>query len=175
MSDEPTRRIVLLRHAKADPKERTEYPDHERPLTPRGRLDAPRSGRWLAASGPAPDHALVSTSARTRETWELTAAELPGPPSAAFEPRLYRAGAGEILALLGQLPDDTATVLVVGHNPGFRDLAGSLAGHGPHEVRELMEHAGFQTAGVAVLSFTGSWTDLGPGRARLDAYWSPRL
>ncbi|MFF1868457.1 SixA phosphatase family protein [Kitasatospora herbaricolor] len=177
MSEDPTRRIVLLRHAKADPKDRTVHPDHERPLTERGRLDAASTGRWLAGPGPdvGLDQVLVSTSVRTRETWELTAAELPEQPAAVFEPRLYRAGADDLLALLGRLPDDTATVLVVGHNPGFRDLAGSLAGRGPEEVRERLEHSGFRTAGVAVLSFPGSWADLGPGRARLDAYWSPRL
>ncbi|MDQ0312894.1 phosphohistidine phosphatase [Kitasatospora herbaricolor] len=177
MSEDPTRTIVLLRHAKADPKDRTVHPDHERPLTGRGRLDAARTGRWLAGPGPdlGLDQVLVSTSVRTRETWELTAAELPEQPPAVFEPGLYRAGAGELLTLLGRLPETTATVLVVGHNPGFRDLADSLAGRGPEELRERLEHSGFHTAGVAVLSFPGSWADLGPGRASLDAYWSPRL
>ncbi|MCX5208524.1 histidine phosphatase family protein [Kitasatospora sp. NBC_00240] len=175
MSEGSTRRIVLLRHAKADPKHLTEHPDHERPLTARGRSDAPRTGRWLARSGLALDQVLVSTSVRTRETWELTAAELTGPPPADFEPRLYRAGADELRALLEQLPADAATVLVVGHNPGIRDLAGSLAGHGPEEVRKRLDDSGFHTAGIAVLSFAGSWADLGAGPARLDAYWSPRL
>ncbi|MEU3214153.1 hypothetical protein ABZ631_24980 [Nocardiopsis alba] len=45
---EATRRLVLLRHAKA---EWSDNDDHERPLAERGRKEAPVAGQWLAGSG----------------------------------------------------------------------------------------------------------------------------
>lgn len=51
MSADTPRRIVLLRHAKA---EWSETSDHERPLAERGRKDAPVAGRWLAGAGITP-------------------------------------------------------------------------------------------------------------------------
>ena len=60
---------LLLRHAKSD------WPngvsDHERPLAPRGQRDAPRIGQEIARRGLSPDHAIISTSRRTRETFSF--------------------------------------------------------------------------------------------------------
>ncbi|OSC44040.1 phosphohistidine phosphatase, partial [Streptomyces sp. 4F] len=44
----PVRTIAVVRHAKA---EWSDSSDHERPLTDRGRLDAPAAGSRLAATG----------------------------------------------------------------------------------------------------------------------------
>ena len=77
MSADTPRRIVLLRHAKA---EWSRESDHERPLAERGRQDAPAAGRRLAHSGTAPDLALCSTATRTRETWKLAVPRIRAAP-----------------------------------------------------------------------------------------------
>ena len=62
--------LYLLRHAKSswsDPA----LPDHERPLSPRGRRDAKRIADHLLELGIEPALVLCSTAARTRETLEL--------------------------------------------------------------------------------------------------------
>ena len=60
------RRLVILRHAKAEPFAQT---DLARQLTARGRASAHDVGRHLQEAGFVPDVALVSTAVRTRETW----------------------------------------------------------------------------------------------------------
>ncbi|MGO4754098.1 histidine phosphatase family protein, partial [Streptomyces sp. 2MCAF27] len=115
MSVDVPRRIVLLRHAKAD---WPQVSDHERPLAERGRQDAPLAGHWLVEAGIAPELTLCSTAVRTRETWKLVVHELPQRPKTVYEERLYEASLGELLALLNETPDDVSELLVVGHNPG---------------------------------------------------------
>src|SRR3712207_6756390 len=63
---QPTgRRLLLMRHAKAEPYGPT---DRDRPLTPSGRRDAAAVGVWLSERSLAPDHALVSSAARSTAT-----------------------------------------------------------------------------------------------------------
>jgi phosphohistidine phosphatase len=169
MSDATPRRIVLLRHAKA---EWSSVPDMERPLAERGRKDAPAAGRWLAGTGILPDLALCSPSVRTRETWKLVAHELPQRPKTVYEERLYEATLGDLLALLNEVTDDIADLLVVGHNPGIQGLADALASEAEGDVLDRL-HRGFPTSAIAVVTFSGSWKSVEHGLGRLTAYWAP--
>ncbi|MFF4155327.1 SixA phosphatase family protein [Streptomyces sp. NPDC001678] len=170
MSSDPTRRIVILRHAKA---EWSDGDDHERPLADRGRKDAPAAGRWLAGSGVTPELALCSTSARTRETWKLAVSELPERPRTVYEDRMYEASLGELIALLNEVSDEVADLVLIGHNPGMHALADALAGEADGDLLARMNRSGFPTAAVAVLTFTGSWKSVEHGVGRLVAFWTP--
>jgi phosphohistidine phosphatase len=74
-----SRRLLLFRHAKSDSPQGGS--DHERPLGPRGRHDAPRMGEEMARRGLKPELALVSTATRTRETFALVKPFLPEVPA----------------------------------------------------------------------------------------------
>ncbi|MFF4818235.1 SixA phosphatase family protein [Kitasatospora sp. NPDC001309] len=170
---EQQHRIVLVRHAKSAWPDGVD--DHERPLAPRGLRAAPLAGRRLAGHGWTPDLALVSTAERALRTWQLMAAELPAPPEAVHDGRLYGLDTGEqLIALLAALPDPVATVLVLGHNPVLHEAADALAGEAddPAQAARLRER--FPTAAVAVLAFTGPWQRLRPGTARLVDHWTPK-
>jgi phosphohistidine phosphatase len=160
-----TRTLTLLRHAKSD---WPDVPDPDRPLAKRGRRDAPVIGRWLREHGYVPDAVVCSIARRTRQTWDLVSAELGGSPSVRFEPRAYAASALTLLYLVRELPPQVASALLIGHNPGIAELAGSLgaAGGEPRAIR-------FPTAAVAVLEFAGDWAALEPGRARLVDFTTP--
>ncbi|MGW3729375.1 SixA phosphatase family protein, partial [Streptomyces sp. NPDC000851] len=89
----PLRRLVVLRHAKSAWP--LDVADHERPLAPRGRRDAPAAGRALAEADCLPDLALCSTAARARQTWDPAAVHRPhgllrGRPVAGRRLRLRR-------------------------------------------------------------------------------------
>ncbi|WP_189129780.1 SixA phosphatase family protein [Wenjunlia tyrosinilytica] len=170
MSAETPRRIVLLRHAKAD---WPSVPDHERPLAERGRRDAPAAGRWLAGTGIEPDLALCSTSVRTRETWKLVVHELEHRPRTVYEERLYEASLGDLLALLAEQDDDVTDLVVVGHNPGMHALADALAGEADGDTVVRMRRQGFPTSAAAVITFTGSWKSVEHGAGRLTTFWAP--
>ncbi|MDV5144732.1 histidine phosphatase family protein [Streptomyces sp. SBC-4] len=170
MSVDTPRRIVLLRHAKADWSDES---DHERPLAERGRADAPVAGRRLAGTGIGFDLALCSTAVRTRETWKLAVHELPERPKTVYEDRLYEASLGELIALLNETSEDVDDLLVIGHNPGMHALADALAGEADGELLTRMNRSGFPTSAYAVLGFTGTWKSLEHGVARLVDFWTP--
>ncbi|MER7048734.1 SixA phosphatase family protein [Streptomyces jumonjinensis] len=165
------RRIVILRHAKADWAEDS---DHERPLAERGRKDAPVAGRRLARSGIAVDLAVCSTAVRTRETWKLAVHELPERPRTVYEDRLYEASLGEIIALLNETPDDVSNLLIIGHNPGMHALADALAGEAEGDLLPRMNRSAFPTSAFAVIEFNGSWKAVEHGVGRLTDYWTPQ-
>jgi len=153
-----------MRHGKAEPYADS---DRDRALTSRGRRDAAEAGRVLAAQGVVPDHALVSPSLRTRETWDEVVAALESPPEVTFLEDLYGAEPHEILEAVRMVPAEAEVVMVVGHNPGVQYLVATLGdGTGdPAQLREVM--AGFPTSAYAVFGVPGPWGDLQDGAARL--------
>jgi phosphohistidine phosphatase len=147
------RTVIVIRHAHAGEGGPNLQADHTRSLDGRGRREATAAGKWLAASGRTIDLVLVSDAVRTRQTWELIAAELTDPPAATFEARIYSGGLDDLLDLLTEDRARVPVVAVVGHNPAVSELAWFLAGHdGP----------GLGTAAIAVIE-TGTDGGLSPG------------
>lgn len=171
MSVDTPRRIVLLRHAKADWPQTS---DHERPLAERGRTDAPVAGRRLADTGIGFDLALCSTAVRTRETWKLAVHELPERPKTVYEERLYEASLGELLAVVNETPETVDNLLLIGHNPGMHALADALSGASEGDALARMNRTGFPTSAFAVVGFNGSWKSVEHGMAgTLVEFWTP--
>lgn len=168
----PLRRLVVLRHAKSAWPEGVE--DHRRPLAPRGLRDAPAAGRALAEAGGLPDLALCSTAVRARRTWELASAQWGTPPPVRYDRRLYAAGVPDLLEVVGEVPREVETLLLVGHNPGLEDLVLELAGSGLDDTLEQVR-VKFPTSAIAVLAWRGTgWPALAPGTALLTSFTVPR-
>ncbi|MEU2428843.1 MULTISPECIES: histidine phosphatase family protein [unclassified Streptomyces] len=159
-------RLVLLRHAKSA---WPDVADHDRPLAPRGRRDAPAAGRLLREHGYVPDLVVCSTARRARETWELAAAELGTRVPVRYDERVYGADPAELAGVLRELPVEVGTALLVGHNPGIEDLAGGLTGEDDGDALARMTEK-FPTSALAVLSLPGGWAGFRPGTARLTAF-----
>ncbi|MEU3778260.1 histidine phosphatase family protein [Streptomyces sp. NPDC032472] len=170
MSESSERRIVLVRHGKAVPKDAADDPDRD--LTARGRRDAGAAGRWLEESGHRVDLAQSSTAVRARRTWQLMIPHLSDPPPAYYAERLYHADGDELLAALQEHAPDLSGVLLVGHNPAVHELATALCGSGPKQLRNRLEEA-FPTCGVVVLTVTCPWRELAKGAAHLADFWAP--
>ena len=164
--------IHLLRHAKSSWDE-PELSDHERPLNERGRRAVALLRENCSESGVAPDLVLCSSAVRAIETLEGVRDGLPADTRVEIEAGLYGASGGELLAGLGRLPEETGSVMLVGHNPGIEDLASELAGGGDPGLRAALE-AKYPTGGLATLAFEGTWQALGPGDATLEAFAVPR-
>jgi phosphohistidine phosphatase len=166
-------RLLLLRHSKADrgrPGER----DHERRLAERGREDAPKIGAYMAKHRCVPDYVVVSTSARTRETWSLAAAAMPGKPKVEFDERIYESTPEDLLAVLRETANSIKTLLMVGHNPGIHELAVQLVASGDLDSRQRMLE-GFPTSGLAVIEFAlDRWDRVHPHSGRLEHFITPR-
>jgi phosphohistidine phosphatase len=166
----PQRRLIVMRHGKAG--DLPGGPDIERALRPRGRRDATAAGRWLAGRGVLPDLVLCSKARRARQTWQHVAAELGGAPRVVNDPRLYSAGADELLGIVGETAPEVTNLMYVGHNPAAAELADVLTG----------EAVDFPTSAIAVIGLAVPWSELEDaaaaartaGAGALIAAWKPR-
>ena len=107
-----TRRLVLLRHATAEPGDGAA--DEIRSLTLAGRRQAGRVGAALRATDLVPELALVSPAVRTRQTWELLRGAF-GDAETEVEltDALYTAGVDDVVTVLRGVDERVRTVLVV--------------------------------------------------------------
>lgn len=159
--------IVLMRHAKA---KKAGVTDFERELAERGRADARAAGVWLAAQGISPDHAFVSASSRTRETWAAVAEAASWRLAATDDRGLYGAEPDTALDLMRTTPDAARTLMVIGHNPTVAYLAQLLDdGEGDGDAGNRMA-MGYPTSAMAVLAYDGDWAEIGPHSARLVGF-----
>ncbi len=162
---------MLLRHAKSNWP--TGVADRDRPLAARGREAAPVIGRYLADELLLPDLVLISPARRTVETWELVLPMLPEKPATQYEPRIYEAKTHRLLDVVQEIEGDVRTVLMIGHNPGFEELAALLTGHGDRYASARMSRK-YPTAGLAVLDFAvDDWRDVAERGGRLDRFVTP--
>ena len=168
-----TRTLFLLRHAKSSWDDPT-LEDFDRPLAKRGQEAAPLMGREMARRSWLPDLALVSAALRTRQTWDLVAPEFSREIAVTFDETIYEAPVERILAAIQKVSADVATLVVVGHNPGFENLAEMLAA--PESDREALAamRQKFPTAALARFSCIDEWAQLGPGGGVLTDFLTPR-
>ncbi|MGO8914696.1 MAG: SixA phosphatase family protein [Stellaceae bacterium] len=163
--------LYLLRHAKAVPPEEGGS-DRDRPLEQRGRRAAQAVARWIGEQRLAPGLVLCSPALRTRQTLDIVASAFPLPPQILIEDGLYLAAAPQLFARLRRMPADTASVLLVGHNPGFHELAITLSdvAVGPLIARL----AGFPAGALASFQVEIPWAHLDRRQARLTAVATPK-
>ena len=167
------RRLLLLRHAKAE-RLQPGGRDQDRVLAQRGRADAKTLGAYLARHAFIPDRAVVSTAARTRETWTLLAAAMGKMPPVSFVERLYDASPDTILRAIKATGADTGTLMVIGHNPGLQVLAATLVASGDIEARERLGRE-FPTSALVVIGFAvESWNGVHPRGGRLEHFVTPK-
>jgi len=167
------RRLILMRHAKAAKLGPTGS-DRDRPLEDRGRSDARLIGDYLKREALLPDLALVSSSARTRETWDCLSEDWPE-IAVEYHDELYAAEPGELLAAVrAAAMQKPRRLLVVGHNPGLHEFALALTASAPAKAgAALADH--LPTAGVAVIDFSiKDWTDVSFRHGRLETFVTPR-
>ena len=161
-------RLILIRHAKSawdDPLAN----DHARVLNDRGRRSATAIGQWLATKGYLPGECLCSDASRTRETWDLIAAELPAPAPVQHMPELYHAGSQRLLSTLRNASADT--VALVAHNPGIGDFASGLLQRRSSHPR----YADYPTGATAVIDFDlQGWEVIAPRSGSLTDFVVPR-
>jgi len=164
-------RLFVLRHAKSS-WNNSFLADHDRPLAPRGERAAAALADHLATIDPPPALVLCSTARRAQDTLEPVRAKLPETTTVLIEDELYGASAPDIVDRLREIPEDTTSVLVVGHNPGLEDLVSGLGRDGDPELIARVQ-AKFPTGAFATLTFPGPWKSLGSAPATLEAFVVP--
>ena len=164
------KQLLLLRHAKSD-WDSNARGDFERPLSARGRRDAPKMGRWLGSTIGLPERIIVSPAVRTVETVELVCAALSAgaregaaagieSDQVIYDRRLYHGTPEQIREIAGAQLESFERVLIVAHNPGM-ELA--LLAYCP-TVEPFADGKLMPTCALAVIEFAGD-ADTGKLRA----------
>jgi phosphohistidine phosphatase len=166
------RTLFLLRHAKSSWADPT-LADHDRPLAPRGRRAAKRIADHVRSEAVRPRLVLCSSARRAQETLTELRPAL-GDHAEVITEDLYGADAGEILHRLGEVDQNIASVMIVGHNPGLHDLALELTGDGDAAAISQL-HTKFPTGALATLHLGSTrWDELAAGQAYLASLVVPR-
>ena len=162
------RRLIVIRHAKAEPFAST---DHDRRLTERGRASAHDVGAHLRDHGVVPDFAVVSSATRTRETWAAVAEETGTNCDVSFDDTVFTGSPDVVIDALSHVPAEAETVAFVGHNPTAAYLCHHLDdGEGdPAAVSGLLQ--GFPPGAIAVLDVATPWDELGAESARVVGFY----
>ena len=121
--------------------------------------------------GVGPALVLCSPARRARETAERIVPALVDDPPVEFDDELYDTSAQCLLERLRAIDDAAPSVMLIGHNPSLEALAVDLAGRGA-KLDELRRK--YPTAALATLEFAGSWRDLGPAKAELTDFVTPK-
>jgi phosphohistidine phosphatase len=167
------RRLMLLRHAKALRAEG--LADFQRPLKPAGRDQARLIGEFMAERGFVPSLAVASAAVRARETFDLVDIFLHPPPERIEEPLIYEATTAGLFEIVRRLPDRHASVLLVGHNPSFEELANELIAGGEEAAVSRFGRS-MPTSALAVIDFTVErWSKITRNSGRLAYFATPDL
>jgi phosphohistidine phosphatase len=170
VSEQPlpgARRLVVMRHARAEPGGET---DELRELAQSGWDRAVEDGRWLADRGITPDGALVSSARRTRSTWAAVEQGGSFQVTPVYSESLYTASPETALDLVRETDESVTALVVVGHNPTMAYLAQLLDdGSGEEDAVRAMT-TGFPPGALAVFEVTGPWPGLELASARLIAF-----
>lgn len=158
--------LLILRHGKAQP----DMPkgDHARVLTERGERDADAMGFYIIDNIGMPDAILTSDAARAEQTAERAGIAMGYSGKLTVVPQIYEAELRILLALVRSILDEVDSAVIVGHNPGFEELAASLAGIDEDDVR-------LPTAGLAHVEFdVEKWDEVRPGNGRWRGIVTPK-
>jgi phosphohistidine phosphatase len=172
-TDGGVRRLVLLRHAKAEPGAGG-VDDVLRPLALNGRRQAVRVGGALRDTGLVPDRVLCSSALRTRQTWELLSAHLGDvDPDVLVSDDLYAADVTDVLDLVRSTDSRVRTLLVVGHEPTMAATASHLADPSSDGGALAQVRVGVPTATYSVLESATAWDSWVPRGALLTYVGRP--
>jgi phosphohistidine phosphatase len=157
--------VLILRHGKSSWKD-PELTDHDRPLSKRGKRDAPLMGELLKNEHLFPEAIISSTAIRARTTAEAVSKASGYKGDIKLNRSFYAAGPEAYFDVMHDLSDDYVRVLIVGHNPGLKEVVEMLTG----EI-QLMP-----TCSLAhVKLHVGSWQDIEyKVKGKLVGIWRPR-
>ncbi len=160
------KRLILFRHGKSDWGSASES-DHSRPLAKRGVKAAKLMGKLLSAAGVVPQLVISSSALRAKSTVELAIADGGWDCTLLIKDWLYDTHPSAIVDRIKELPEDTESVLFVGHEPTWSQLASLLMDGG--NVR-------CPTAAVIGIDFeeAESWSDVKEGKGELVWLLPPR-
>lgn len=159
-------RLLLVRHAPAEVRDFARWPDDAaRPLSSRGRARFERAARGIRALGLDAGVVLSSGYRRAWETTQLLEAHAGWPAPQRLDAIVEEPARGLLGTLARRIDAGFASAALVGHEPGFSELA-SLLVTGDESALRLEWRRG----GVAIIDLEA----FEPGIGTLEAFLPPR-
>jgi phosphohistidine phosphatase len=161
--------LYVVRHAKSSWDE-SGIPDFDRPLSDRGKRDAPRMGKRLKEKQVRPDLMLSSPAKRALSTCKRIAKALGYPAEKIKTDRtLYHADEDEILSVVRKIKDKHDVLMIFGHNPGLTEFVNGMCIDNTTSIDNI------PTCGVAAFSFDiSSWHEADFAKGKLVFYDFPK-
>lgn len=159
----PMKTLLVLRHAKSSWD--TDREDFDRPLSKRGKRDAPRVGELVLQQGLCPDVILSSPARRARHTAEAVN-RVCGEAVLTLQDEFYPGGPQDYVRALHGLGESVMSAMIVGHNPGLEDWLSQLG----------FETEKFPTAALVHIELPVTfWRGVQHGlRGTVRGFWKPR-
>lgn len=156
--------LLVMRHAKSSWKD-PDQDDFDRPLSKRGKRDAPKMADWLIRAGLCPDVVLSSPARRARKTAEAIHRAC-GETVLTWQDTFYPGAIEEYVHVIQNLDNSIGSVMVIGHNPGLAEWLEALS----------IAVDTFPTAALAHVELDiETWPQLESGtKGILKGYWRPR-
>jgi phosphohistidine phosphatase len=120
------KKLFLVRHAKSS-WDFSDLTDLERPLSDRGKKDAPLMGQILKAKAVKPDLLLSSPANRALNTALIIAQEIGYNKNIHVHNKVYHAYGPDLWAIVKTLPEEISSLMLFGHNPSFTEFANELS------------------------------------------------
>ena len=156
--------IYLVRHAKAGS---AHSGDFDRTLNKVGLKAAHFMAELLEEKSVVPDLVIASPAIRALTTAEIFC-DILGYPKEQIEKRIeiYEGGAGRLLKIVQQLPDNCTTAMLFGHNPTMTAFSNLLSGGGIDSLA---------TCGIARIDLDiKTWSDADADTGKLVWYDYPK-
>jgi len=156
--------IYLVRHAKSGS---AHSGDFDRTLNDVGLKAAHFMAELLEEKSVVPDLVIASPASRALTTAEIFC-DILGYPKEQIEKRIeiYEGGAGRLLKIAQQLPDNCTTAMLFGHNPTMTAFSNLLSGGGIDSLA---------TCGIARIDLDiKSWSDADADTGKLVWYDFPK-
>lgn len=159
--------LYLIRHAKSS-WEDDSLTDHKRPLNSRGLGDVPLMAKNIKKNKIFLDHVLSSDAIRAQQTAVGICEGIHFPKDQiTYDPWLYHASLVDLLEKIYNTNKKHQSLMIIGHNPGFTELASILSG----QYIENVATCGF----VAMHFKTKKWENINKSNVTFFQYTYPKM
>lgn len=156
--------LYILRHAKSS-WDNSDLADFDRPLNERGLEAAPFMGNVIYENQFQPDLIISSPAKRAAQTAILVRASAQIEGEIQYDEKIYEASPRRLLQIVSEQNNKLASLMLVGHNPGFEGLLKTLTG----------EFQTMKTANLAVVDLQiENWNEIDANCGTLRVLISPK-
>lgn len=158
------KKLYIIRHAKSSWGD-AELNDFERPLSKRGKANAPMMGERLKKKGVMPDIIISSPAKRAKSTAEMIAKEVGYEKKVLFDENIYESSVATLRKILTSVNDENSTAFLFGHNPELNMLVDYY----------VKFYENIPTCGVVEIEFACErWAEIEPKNAKLISFDYPK-